>query len=177
MRSYRHLCPCPSRQTRASPWPPGRSRWGGWSPCRSIHNIIQETFFLSPRSFTQKIAKGTMDQRHPVISQSTSFIGLVKLHFFGMWCNNTLTRGGVYWNIRPLRQFAPRGLRDCPRAKPGAISRAEGCKLPSLCIQLQLQLHQKIISLPNTFHLSPILSLLIPHNPRHSFSYVYIPRI
>ena len=24
-------------------------------------------------------------------------------------CNNTLPRGGVYWKIRPLQQFAPRG--------------------------------------------------------------------
>ena len=44
----------------------------------------------------------------------------------GRCCNNTLPRGGVYWKIRPLRQFAPRGLRDCPRAILGA----EGCKLP-----------------------------------------------
>ena len=37
-----------------------------------------------------------------------------------MQCNNTLPRG-VYWKIRLLRQFAPRGPR---------ISRSEGCKLP-----------------------------------------------
>ena len=46
--------------------------------------------------------------------------------------------------------------------------RADQSKKPPCMIQL----HQRIISLPNTFHLSPILSLLIPHNPRHSFSYV-----
>ena len=31
-------------------------------------------------------------------------------------CNNTLPRGVVYWTIRPLRQFAPWGPRDCLRA-------------------------------------------------------------
>ena len=40
-------------------------------------------------------------------------------------CKNwvdTLPRGGMYWKIHPLRQFAHRGPRDWPRA--------EGCKLP-----------------------------------------------
>ena len=32
----------------------------------------------------------------------------------------------MYWKIRPLRQFAPQGPRDCLRA----ISSAEGCILP-----------------------------------------------
>ena len=35
--------------------------------------------------------------------------------------NNTLPIGGVYWKIRPLRQFSPRGPKDL---------RAEGRKLP-----------------------------------------------
>ena len=60
MWSYRLLCPCPSRQSRASPWPPGRSRWGGWSPC---WRIIQETSPFSPWDFIQNIAKDTTDKR------------------------------------------------------------------------------------------------------------------
>ena len=46
-----------------------------------------------------------------------------------MDCNNTLPRGGVYWNIRPLRQFASRGLRDCPRAKPGGNLEGRGVQI------------------------------------------------
>ena len=43
-----------------------------------------------------------------------------------MYCIRTLPRGGMYWKIHPPRpkrfpkggDFAPRGPRDCPRAKP-----------------------------------------------------------
>ena len=35
------------------------------------------------------------------------------LHSENVECNNTLPRGGMYWKIRPLKQFAPRGPRDC----------------------------------------------------------------
>ena len=38
------------------------------------------------------------------------------------YCNNSLPRGGVHWKKRPLRQFAPQGPWDCPRA----MSRAKG---------------------------------------------------
>ena len=48
-----------------------------------------------------------------------------QLHF-SKDCIRTLPRGGMYWEIHPPRperfpeggDFAPRGPRDCPRAKP-----------------------------------------------------------
>ena len=44
----------------------------------------------------------------------------------------TLPRGGMYWKIRPLRQYAPRG----PRYQ--AISREKGCFAEGRIFQLIL---------------------------------------
>ena len=54
------------------------------------------------------------------------------------WENNTLPRGGMYWKIRPpedreicrSRDFAPRGPRDCPRAKPEGNLEGRGVQNP-----------------------------------------------
>ena len=35
----------------------------------------------------------------------------------------------MYWKIRPLRQFAPRGPRDCPRAKPEGNLEGRGVQI------------------------------------------------
>ena len=52
----------------------------------------------------------------------------------------TLTRGGMYWKIHPPRpkrfpeggDFAPRGPRDCPRAKPEGNLEGRGVQNPRL---------------------------------------------
>ena len=52
-------------------------------------------------------------------------------------CNNTLTRGGMYWKLRPPRteRFAevlilhPEAREIARGQSPRAISRAEGCKI------------------------------------------------
>jgi len=55
-----------------------------------------------------------------------------------MECIRTLPRGGMYWKIhspRPKRfpkggDFAPRGPRDCPRAKPEGNLEGRGVQNP-----------------------------------------------
>ena len=83
----------------------------------------------------EHIEKCQQRRRSSVIGQAA---------YFGFDCIRTLPRGGMYWEIHPPRperfpkggDFAPRGPRDCPRAKPEGrgvqnprpreISRAEG---------------------------------------------------
>ena len=53
-------------------------------------------------------------------------------------CIRTLPRGGMYWEIYPPRpkrfpeggEFAPRGTRDCPRAKPEGNLEDRGPNFP-----------------------------------------------
>ena len=83
-------------------------------------------------------------------------------------CTRTLPRGGMYWEIHPPRpkrfpeggDFAPRGPRDCPRAKPEGnlegrgvqnprpreISRAEGAVFPDASRLEAVYVHSLSIS-------------------------------
>ena len=85
-----------------------------------------------------------------------------------LYCIRTLPRGGMYWEIHPPRperfpkggDFAPRGPRDLPRAKPEGnlegrgvqnprpreISRAEGDVFPNASRLEAVYVHSLSIS-------------------------------
>ena len=75
---------------------------------------------------------GGLDWRFPSVGP-THLKGIVTdvqvAETLTIYCNNTLPRGGMYWKIRPLRQFAPQGPRDYPRAKPEGNLVGRGVKI------------------------------------------------